>query len=400
MFPSANICGASFSKTGNLQGTPGSEFDENAAARALLSFTTPPSSQGSQSRKRRRTSSVAAPTTGDFFPAQCGLWDGYPVHSGTGLEVQATVSSIIPLSARLHGRFLIYLNGDGMEFDTILDRAVMAQKLARVRASKASIESRKIKEAAGLLVVLQLFPAPWCMNLKERVVRHRDSSQAAANGTGHTDPDATEDEDSPENQLHEKPVVPDQQEVERPATDAPHISANAAGKQKEKCNGPDLVFLSHSVTLPTARSKNPAVKAPVKRKSRAKGNKSTQTAAKAFEFVNQTTSSIAAHKHKRAPPTPRKSVGSGKSPTSDETPQVLAANPAGTLPTPPLRTVSASVLDRQQRKSAVATSKLSSTPERVDDEEEERKGKQERTSKSGRTIKNTERWATSGYCNR
>ncbi|MCJ1398140.1 hypothetical protein MMC11_001337 [Xylographa trunciseda] len=379
MFPPSNICEAPSSEINSLPGDSSSEFDENAAARALLSFTTPPSSHGSPSRKRRRTSSGSAPCTGGFFPAHSGHWDGCPVHNGTGVEGRVAVSSTVPDS------------------ESVLDRILMARQLARIRASKALIESAEMKEAAGLLALLQLFPAPWCMTLGERVARHHDTSREAVNGSNDIDSDATEAEDSLEDEAEEQLAVSSRQEVEGPATDAPPISAKAAGKQEQKSDGPNVVARAHLTILPTATSRSSAAKPLSKRKSRAKGRTITHTTAKSFEFVNQTTSSIAAHKRKTAPPTPRKSASSGISPKSDEASRVASAILAGTLPTPPLPTGSDSVLDRRQRKGEVVQSKLSKSPEEIDEEEEERKRKQERTSKSGRTIKNTERWTTSGY---
>ncbi|MCJ1377961.1 hypothetical protein MMC17_001057 [Xylographa soralifera] len=386
MFLSSKILGIPSSETSSLQG----KFDEHAAAGALLSFTTPPSSQGSPSREPWGMSSDSAPATGGFFPAQSGFWDGCPVQNEASPEVQAAVSSIKPLSATHHSMFTHCLD-DGIEIDVIPDKAVMAQKLALVRVSKVLNESPEMKEAAGLLAVLQTTPAPWYMGFNERVAHHHNSDQQAVNGMDNVEPDATEEEAF---------VVLDQQEVETPTTSAPPISARAAGKQREKCDSPALVNSSHSATLPTANSTRTARKAPLKRKAGAKGSASTQTTARNFEFVNQTASSIGGHKRRRAPPTPRKSAGSGRSPTGDVPSQTSSANPAESLPTPPLRTMSASTLEVSQRKSTVVKSKLSRTPDGIDDEEEDGKGKQERTSSSGRTIKNTKKWTTSEYCRR
>ncbi|MCJ1432280.1 hypothetical protein MMC27_001636 [Xylographa pallens] len=373
MFPASNINMIPSSDTSSLQGEPSSVFDENAAAGALLSFTTPPSSQGSPSHDLWGTSLDSEPATGGFFPAQSGFWDDCTVQNKTGV---------------------------------ILDKATMAQKLALVRASKASNESLEMKEAAGLLTVLQKTPAPWSMSLNERVAHHHNSGQGAVNGIDYVDLDGTdheelpEDESESEDESQEQPVVADQQEAESHTASGPPISAKAAGKQREKYDSPALLNSSHAVSLPAATSRSSASKIPTRRRSGANGSASTRTTARTYEFVNQTLSNIVGHKRKRAPPTPRTSAGSSKSPTNDEASQTSSAKPAESLPTPPLRTMSASTLDIPQQKSAVVKSKLSRTPDVVHDEEQSGKEKQERTSKSGRTIKNTERWTSSGYYHR
>ena len=313
MCPTCNFNRISSSETSSLQGESSPVFEENAAAGALLSFTTPPSSQGSPSHDPLGTSLDSAPTTGGFFPAQSASWDGCAVRNGTTPEVQATVSFIVPLSASHYGMLAICLHFD-TQTDVILDKAVMTRKLALVKASKASNESPEMKEAAGLLAVLQMTPAPWSMGFNERVAHHYNSGQETVK---EIDPDATEEEElsegepQSEDEPQEQPVVSDQQKVESPTTSAPPISAKAAGKQRKKCDHPAFVNSSQSDTLPAAISGSPASKVPIMRRPDPRGSASTQTTAKTYEFVNHTTSDLAGHKRKRAPPTPGNSGGSG-----------------------------------------------------------------------------------------
>ena len=317
MFPTSNTNGVPSSNTSSVQGESSSVFDEYAAAGALISFTTPPSSQSSPSHDLWGTSLDAAPATDGFFPAQSEFWDDGTVQNETGV---------------------------------ILDEAVMAQKLALVRASKAWNESLEMKEAAGLLAVLQKTPAPWSMGLNERAAHHHNSGQEAVNGIDYYDPYATDQEELPqdesgsEDELQEQPVVSDQQEVESHTASAPPISAKAAGKRREN-DSPALLNSSHSVSLPAATSRGSASKVPTRRRTGANGNASTQATARTFEFVNQTTSSIAGHKRKRAPQTSRQSAGSGKGATNGEASQTPSTKPAESLPIPPLRPMSASTLN-------------------------------------------------------
>ncbi|MCJ1284174.1 hypothetical protein MMC26_003505 [Xylographa opegraphella] len=394
MSPTFNINGSPSLETSFFHGDSSSVYDENDAAGALLSFTTPPSSHDSPARDSWEISLDTAPTTGGFFPAQSVLWDGCSVRNTTGPEVQAPTSSIVPPTASPHSMIPNCLD-HGITVNEILDKIVMAQKLALVRASKALDESPEMKEAAGLLAILQTTPAPWSKSFNERVAQHQNSGQEALSGMDNFDPDATEDEEPPEEKPQEQPAVSNQQGSERHTNGASSISEKAAGKRKEKYGSPILMKSAHSVTLLAAIIGSSASRVPTRPRPADKGSASTQKTAKTYEFVNQINSNIAGHKRKRAPPTPRHSAGSGKSPVENEAPEIPFAKPAESLPTPPLRTVSAATLETPQLECIAVMSKLSRTPDGVDDEEEDGKEKQERTSKSGRTIKNTEKWTTS-----
>ncbi|MCJ1296258.1 hypothetical protein MMC34_007824 [Xylographa carneopallida] len=366
MSPVPNINGVASLETGSLHRESSSTFDENAAARVLFFFITPPSSQGSPSRDQLETSLDSAPMTG--------------------------VAPIVPLSASNYSMLLCL--DIGTTINVILDKAAMAEKLARVRASKALDESPEMKEAAGLLALLQTTPAPWYMFHSKRLAHHHNSGQEAVNGMDDFDPDATEDEELPEDESQEQLIVPDQQEGGSPTIRALLVSAKAAGKQREKDDRPTFVNSSKPVSPPAAE-KSSASKVCKRGRTGVKGSASPKTTGKRYEFVNHTTSDFAEHKRKRALPTLRKSAGDGESPAEDEAPGTLSVMPAESLPTPPPRTTSASTLDTSRRPSRVGKSKLSRTPDGVDGEDNDGKPKQERTTKSGRTIKNTEKWTTS-----
>ena len=290
----------------------------------------------------------------------------------------------------------VSLNQDGKESNGTLDRTALALKLARQRASQGLSEGREEIEAADFLTALRSYTAPSGATFHQIVTRHHDLNDKAINVIDNTDPDATEDEEGLEN---EQPIATGQEDIGKNVSGTLPICEIANGKRKRESNRPKFMIWTNVTNPPTIISNTPRSKAPLKRQSRPNTNASTSTASKHLGFLNQTLASIAAHKHKKAPPTPRKSTSTGNSPTSEESASSSSAKPVVTLPTPPLRACNESVVDKKRRRSTLVKNKLTTMPEEIDDEEVECMEKLERTSRSGRTIKETKKWTTLEYRN-